>query len=352
MPEATYQLRRLLEDAPKEHEGRLLTCIPSPWDSRDYKYSIIADATGAPPASPGPVDYRPNLPPVFDQGQRGSCVACAATWTVKAFEEMSQGDYPQGGLSAAFLYAMCKQIDGIPAQEGTFPRVAMKVLQQYGVCPEVNLPYTTLASLPAPQVPQVPDAAKAAAGKYRIQTYAQLCAPGDTDRSSLLDLIRQALQREGPILMALLVCENFQPGADGKLPLPQGRVLGGHAVGIAGDLPDQGCLIMRNSWGSGFGLDGYALLPYEWLTHRADAYGWYVFEAWTAVDWVVPQPAQKITVTPWARNMQVDSQWVTLDQPAIIINSNRMMLPVRTMAGNMGYLVSWDGSKAVLTRPN
>lgn len=352
MAEAVYQLRKLLDQCPREHDGFKLQCIPSNFDPRDYKYSKIVATAGAPAGDPGPIDYRPNLPPVFDQGQRGSCVAASSVWTIKAFQELSQGDYPAGGLSAAFLYSMAKAVDGIPDQEGTYPRVIMQVLQKYGVCQEVNFPYRLLTDLPTPRVPAVPEAAKADAEPYKIKTYAQLCFPGDKDRSSLLNTMRQALQREGPFVLALLVCESFQPDFfTGRLPLPEGRILGGHLVGIVGDLPDIGAFILHNSWGAGWGMDGYALLPYEWLAARYDG-GWYVFEAWTATDIVVPRAAKEIIIEPGPYSMLVDGQEIALDEPAILSDRGRLKLPLRAVAGNMGYLVEWDGRKAILRRPN
>jgi hypothetical protein len=298
------------------------------------------------------IDYRPNLPPVFDQGRRGSCVACATAWTPKAFAEINEGDFPASGLSAAFLYSMCKSLDDDPNSEGTFPRIAMQVLQKYGVCPESNMPYSSLTSLAAPKVPSVSVTAKTAAEKFKISTYAQLCDPNDKDRSNLIATMRQALLREGPFVMALLVCNNFIPDADGRLPLPGGFVRGGHMVGIAGDMPSEGAFILRNTWGDDWGQDGYALFPYEWLFHKNDLYGWIVFEAWTQTDIVVPKAANRIEITPDALSMLVDGVEVALDQPAFISVQNRMLLPLRAVAGNLGYVVTWVGGKAVLTKPS
>jgi hypothetical protein len=352
MSETIYRLRRAMEDMPKEYMGFRLSCLPSDYDPRDYKYSKLLMAVGAPETPPGPIDYRPNLPGVFDQGQRGTCVAAATVWTVKAFQELNQGDYPAVGLSAAFLYAMCKALDEMPNDEGTTIRAAMQVAQKFGVCSEDIMPYSAVANLPAPVVPAVPDAAKVAAEKFKIQTYAHLCSMSDSDRSLLLSTIRQALKKEGPFVLALLVYENFEPDKSGRLPLPEGHSLGGHAVGIVGDLPDEEALILRNSWGEGWGQNGYALLPYQWITSRDDS-GWYVFEAWTATDIVVPKPASRLEITPGAKTMFVDDQQVALDQPAVVVaETKRMLLPVRAVAGNMGYIVNWDGTKAVLTKPN
>lgn len=345
--ESVYHLRRLFESLEGVHEGRLLHCIPSAYDPRDYKYLNFSLA--AQNLEVETVDYRDKMPPVFDQGQRGSCVACASTWTVKAYQEVAEGDYPEGGLSPAFVYTLCKQNDGAPHQEGTQPRVAMKVMKKTGVCPEDDMPYSTLADLPAPEVPAIPNDAWGPAGLYRIQSYAQLCSAGDGDRSQVLSAMRQALKNEGPFLMALLVCVNFIPDQNHCLPLPQGAVRGGHAVGIVGDLPDKQCLILRNSWGDSWGDNGYAYLPYGWLTGKG-IMGWYVFEAWTATDKVVSRSASRIVVTPGANYITVDGSRVSLPHPAIMSSNAHLLMPVYDLAENMGYQVTVEGKKLILSK--
>jgi C1A family cysteine protease len=279
------KMRRMLAESARVHHGRRLHCRPSPPDARDYKYARMIRLTGT-AKKPATIDYRPVMPPVFDQGDRGSCVACAAAWTIKAYQEIVQGDFPEDGLSAAFLYTLCKQNDGEPDEEGTTPKTAMQILRNYGICWEDTMPYSTLTSLPAPKVPPIP---RGCAGSLnnRIKTYAQLCSVTDRIRSQTLAVIRKALENEGPIIMAIQVYSNFEPDKQGVLPMPAGILLGGHAVGIVGDLPDKQYLILRNSWGTSWGQNGYAYMPYAWLTSQSVFTGWHVMEAWTATDLTV-----------------------------------------------------------------
>jgi len=344
--ERVYRLRRHLEHLTGEHEGRAVNCQPSAYDPRDYQYLRLA-ALGDQEIQT--IDYRSKLPPVFDQGQRGSCVACASAWTVKAWQELKSGDYPAGGFSAAFIYTLCKQQDGAPDEEGTQPRIAMKVMQKSGVCSENTMPYTTLTVLNAPNVPPIPDEAWGAAEPFRIGSYAQLCGAGDSTRNKALAAMRKALQNEGPFLMALLVCDNFKPDRDQRLPLPQGAVRGGHAVGIAGDLPEEECLILRNSWGSAWGDNGYAYLPYDWLSSQGE-YGWNVFEAWTATEGVNSRSAERIVVTTGANYITVDGSRVNLAHPVISSRNDQLMMPIYDLAENMGYQVKVEGKKIILTR--
>jgi hypothetical protein len=345
--EIVYQLRRYLEKLPQVYYGRILSYIPSAYDPRDYRYEKMIGATLA--EEPVPIDYRDQLPPVFDQEDRGTCVACAATWTLKAYEEIKQEDYPPKGLSVSFLYSMCKENDGMPCVEGTQPKVAMQILKKYGVCPTIVMPYDELIDLSPPNVPSVSNKALETALPYRIKTYAQLCSSSDKDRSHVISVMREALKNEGPFIMALLVCENFKPDENYVLPLPEGDVLGGHAIGIAGDLPDKECLILRNSWGSGWGENGYAYLPYAWLDDKVSG-SWAVSEAWTATDMEPVQQAGKIIVTPGLKTIKVDGKKVPFENTSLFSKYSPHQPIIEELARKMGYHLVWDGNKAVFTR--
>jgi len=354
-------LRKTVEESPQQYGDFLLPCQPSPPDKRDFLYERVLQARAPETPLPDKVDYRPNLPPVFNQGSRGSCAACAVAWSDKAFEEISQGDFPANGLSAAYLYAMCKKKDGIPDREGTYLRVAYKVLKDYGVCSEDCLPYSELLSLSAPKVPEVRSFHHEAAEDYVIASYAKLADPTDTpeQRQRAVQLMKEAISREGPIVGALLVCENFfdVKTPDYVIPIPRGRILGGHAVALVGYDDSKHAFILRNSWGTQWGQGGYAYLPYEFVLTHFDPTGggdvcWYFFESWTSTDAVVPRQAKEIILRPDSVLADVDGREILMDEPARISEKSRMLVPVRFVGGNMGYLVKWEGRQARLIRPN
>ena len=60
-----------------------LGCIKDPYDHRDYSMSAFLKA--APIAES--LDHSVALPPVFDQGPAGTCVACATAYYDKTFQK-------------------------------------------------------------------------------------------------------------------------------------------------------------------------------------------------------------------------------------------------------------------------
>ena len=52
------------------------------------------------------------------------------------------------------------------------------------------------------------------------------------------------------------------------MPAAGESVLGGHAVLAVGYDDSQQRFIVRNSWGTGWGMQGYFTMPYAYLTER------------------------------------------------------------------------------------
>jgi len=74
-----------------------------------------------------------------------------------------------------------------------------------------------------------------------------------------------------PFVFGFSVYESFESpllAATGvaQLPGPGERLVGGHAVVAVGYDQPSGRFIVRNSWGSGWGMGGYFTMPYQYLT--------------------------------------------------------------------------------------
>jgi len=113
-----------------------LGCLKDKFDTRDYLMRAYLPLVKIPKK----IDYSKEMSPVRDQGDEGTCVGFATTVGMKEYQEHL--DYKKiVTLSPRFIYAECKKIDGMPDEEGTTIRAAMKVLKTKGVCQETFWPY-------------------------------------------------------------------------------------------------------------------------------------------------------------------------------------------------------------------
>jgi C1A family cysteine protease len=349
-----YSLKNYLTTQAEKKEPKLdgyfLGCQPSAPDKRTYQFSVLAQSVlQVPTELPESFTSENNLPDCFEQGRRGSCTASALVWTVKAYQEVSQADWPSKGLSVAYLYAEEKKIDGMPDQEGSTIFAGLKVLQKKGVCLETTLSYSSLLNLPAPKVPATNEVMDREAVKYKIGNYAQICASNDKERNeNTIKLIKQGIYANGAVVVAVVVAENFNNyDKNYIIPLPEGYLLGLHAVGLVGWDDKKQAFRLRNSWGK-WGDKGYAWLPYDFVTKGMDidGYGhimWYLLEAWTALDEIVIDDAKEIKLIPYNTRAVVDGVEYYVDQPPIIDpTTNRTLVPIRFVSNHMGRIVSWN----------
>lgn len=319
--------------------------IKSKPDSRDYIYRSIR----APVKLPSKFSWRHLYGPVRDQGPYGTCVGFGASGVKDGQEAVN---YPGGGLrfSPLYVYTLCKQLDGIPHIEGTYPRVAMGVLFKLGVCKEETLPYSKMGT----GLPAIPPGTNDEAKHFKIGAYA---------RVQTLEEIQQALVQDGPVLVGIFVCSNFlEPAPGGMIDVPEGTILGGHAMCVVGYDNEKtwkgykGFFEVRNSWGPEWGDEGYCWIPYEFLNWRSDMGQEAWMESWSSVDIMLPPPQAKEIVMWIGRKVaKVDGRDIELDQaPSIVPQSNRTLVPLRFVSENMGYIVEWDSSakRIRLIRPS
>ncbi len=200
-----------------------------------------------------PVDLRPQCPPVYDQGQLGSCTANAVGGAVE-YETLRQG-LPAATPSRLFIYWNERAAQGDTDDDtGSSLREGMKVTNKFGAPPETMWPYDTAQFAVKPP----DDVFRAALGNLNLK-YERV--------TQSLDGIRSVLQAGLIIPFGFTVYESFDSiAADGMMPMPKTteQVEGGHAVAIVGDRPDISRVIVRNSWGSAWGDQGYFHMPYDY----------------------------------------------------------------------------------------
>lgn len=230
----------------------------------------VTAPTAPPPAT---ADLRPWCSPVEDQGDLGSCTANAGVGAVEYFERRAFGRYLDG--SRLFLYKATRNFLHWTGDRGAFLRSTMGALALFGVPPEEYWPYTISSFDEEP-----PAFCYAFAQNYQAINYFRL-DPVGTSESTVLQRIKTNLAAYLPSIFGFTVYNSIgQAEHSGKIPLPTHSETkkGGHAVLAVGyddklkikNLNPQGtettgALLIRNSWGTGWGQDGYGWLPYEYV---------------------------------------------------------------------------------------
>ena len=354
------------------HEGYKLSLRKTSAPMPRFETLLASGLIKAVPDPGGIIDYSDQLPPVRDQGQRGSCFSFA--WTGVLMWLYKQMGKPLPALSEAYFYSQCKEHDGSPDEDGSDNGTASMVAKNYGSCPESLLPYSALANLASPAFPKTTVAEDQAAAPYKCTgSPAFVLHSSDADRSNAITLIRQALLQYGPMVMGILVYESFMTAVNGSIPVPGSdpnvadNFEGGHDIVLCGHYPANNPTIyigtkFQNSWGEGWGLEGFGFLApgyesgYESPTGDPKDREYFLTECVVGVDLGEPAvkpdsvstgetivDAQLVKITVGASSLIADGKPVPIDQPAFVTNdTNRLMVPVHAAANQFGRSVSWD----------
>jgi C1A family cysteine protease len=217
-------------------------------------FSARVDAAALPPL----VDLRPHCPAVYDQGQLGSCTGNGWAGAVE-FLLMKQG-LPDFTPSRLFIYYNERMLDNDVSQDaGASISDGAHVVSTQGCPHEALWPYdiTAFADQAPPNVYQ-----------DGLQHLALQVQQVDQDLTAMKEVLADGL----PIVIGFTVYESFESDEvtrTGIVPMPgyHEQVVGGHCVVIVGYDDSQSRFIVRNSWGAGWGLQGYCLMPYAYLTN-------------------------------------------------------------------------------------
>src|SRR5271166_378517 len=223
-------------------------------DQRDFLFR--ASRLTAP--LPSKVDLHAAFPPVYDQGNLGSCTANAIAGAID-FERHKQ-KLPFLSPSRLFIYYNERVLENSAATDsGATLRDGMKTVAAQGACPESLWPYdiAQFAKLPA-------SACYTAALEHRTLSYLRVAQD--------LAHMKSCLASGYPFVFGFTVYASFESDAvaqTGKVPMPASNesVVGGHAVVIAGYSDASQRFLCRNSWGPNWGINGYFTLPYAYAVN-------------------------------------------------------------------------------------
>jgi C1A family cysteine protease len=234
--------------------------IPDLPDQRDHLFSAPITALAQLPTS---IDLRPQCPPIYDQGQLGSCTANGIGGAIE-FAQMKQQSPIIFTPSRLFIYYNERVIEGtVSSDSGAMIRDGIKSVAKKGACPETLWPYVIENFAEKP-----PQACYSSALQHKVKRYQRL--------SQNLTQMKACLAAGYPFVFGFTVYESFESPSVAQtglvpMPGPSESVLGGHCVMAVGYDDAQQRFIMRNSWGTGWGQQGYFTMPYAYLTQANPA---------------------------------------------------------------------------------
>lgn len=223
-------------------------------DNRDHLYVASPQILANLPPS---VDLRPQCPPVYDQGQLGSCTSNAIAGAVE-FDLLKEQQKRIFVPSRLFLYYNERVIEGTQdTDSGAEIRDGIKSVASQGDCPEDLWPYdiTKFAVKPPAQCYQ-------SAKQYEAVKYQRL--------QQDLNQLKGCLASGYPFVFGFTVYSSFESQqvattGHASMPQPGEEVVGGHAVVAIGFDDSQQWFLVRNSWGTSWGVKGYFTMPYTYL---------------------------------------------------------------------------------------
>lgn len=212
---------------------------------------------------------------IYDQGERGTCSIFAITGLLEFEYAHTQGI--TAPLSVEYLNWASNMITGELA-DGSYFSDALTALNKYGICSDELFPYyiQNYNSQVAPSQAAIKEAKKRrGASLYWIKEW----NPTTGMAEEQIAQIKQQILKEHPVAIGFRWPkkeDKYRRVENGIMIVPpEEGVYDGHSVIIVGFKDDPtvaggGYFIFKNSYGIGFGEEGYAKMPYRYASRYAN----------------------------------------------------------------------------------
>jgi C1A family cysteine protease len=244
-------------DIPKYH------WVKDKIDTRDHPYRL----TGA--TQPNIVDLRQYCSSIEDQGKLGSCTGNAIAGAIELLHKRQSRTLD---ISRLFIYYYERKFIGtVNYDSGAYIRDGIKACYTYGAPTENLWPYNISKFKMQPHKTAIVDALK-----RKVTSYQRAL-----DFNQVMDSITSGY----PVTIGFNVYSSFDSPAVAKtgiMPYPnvnKERLLGGHAVLIVGYNKTNNTFIVRNSWGTRWGDNGYFYMPFQVIQNTSMSRDFWVIKS-------------------------------------------------------------------------
>ena len=283
--------------------GKVLSTgwLPSPPDNRDYTENsgsinpIIKQLglKGSKYVLASSIDLRRWFSPIENQKNLESSTAISAAGLFEYFQQRAYGNPVK--VSSLFIYKNARNLMDITSGDtGAFLRTTLVSLRIFGAPQEKHWPYTDQD----PDFDREPsNFAYNVAQRYYGNFFRH--DPGALENKSIdvLHNVKKYLAGGIPSIFGFFIFSSFnRSDIKGGIPLPcsNEKAQWGHSVVAVGyddnlkitnincDEVTTGALLVRNSWGTEWGVEGYGWLPYDYILKGLALDFWSILQ----MDWI------------------------------------------------------------------